>query len=130
MKTKPYIQIDLKKVEEYAQFCDNEAEIAQALGVSYSTLMNRKRENAEFREAIKRGRAKANIFVGGKLMSLIREGNVAATIFYMKSRCGWRETQRTEITGANGNAIQLDQKTTTLTEQQKALLDKVLDSEF
>lgn len=99
METKPRIQIDLRKVEEYAQVCDNEEEIANALGVSYSTLQSRKRENEEFKSAIKRGKAKANVFVGGKLMEKIKSGDTASIIFYMKSRCGWKETSRSEITG-------------------------------
>lgn len=124
------ISIDLDKVEQYAQACDNEQEIAQALGISYSTLRRRKAECEQFEQAIKRGKAKANVFVGAQLMKLIKSGNVAATIFYMKSRCGWRETQRTEITGANGNALQVEQKKVQLTEAQKAILDKILDAEF
>lgn len=96
MKTKPRIQIDLRKVEEYAQVCDNEEEIANDLGISYSTLQSRKRESEEFRIAIKRGKAKANVFVGGKLMEKIKSGDTASIIFYMKSRCGWKETQRIE----------------------------------
>lgn len=107
MRTKPKIEIDLKKVEEYAQFCDNEEEIALALGISVSTLNNRKKESEEFRAAIKRGKAKANVFVGGKLMQKIKDGDTASTIFYLKSRCGWRETNRTEITGLGGRAIEM-----------------------
>nr|DAO35473.1 MAG TPA: terminase small subunit [Caudoviricetes sp.] len=106
MKTKPRIQIDLRKVEEYAQVCDNEEEIANALGISYSTLQSRKRENEDFRSAIKRGKAKANVFVGGKLMEKIKSGDTASIIFYMKSRCGWREVNRTELSGPNGGPIQ------------------------
>lgn len=90
------IEIDLKKVEEYAQVCDNEEEIALALGISQDTLTRRKQNYAEFAAAIKRGKAKANVFVGGKLMDQIKNGNIAATIFYLKSRCGWKETQRLE----------------------------------
>lgn len=104
---KPRIEIDLKKVEEYAQFCDSEEEIALALGVSYATLRRRKAESEQFEQAIKRGKAKANIFVGGKLMQKIKDGDTASTIFYLKSRCGWRETNRTEITGAGGMAIEM-----------------------
>ena len=99
MKTKPKIQIDLAKVEQYAQVCDNDEEIALALGISTATLYARKRESEEFKDAIKSGRAKANVFVGGKLMDLVKKGNVAATIFYMKARAGWRETGKLEITG-------------------------------
>lgn len=110
MKTKPKIQIDLAKVEQFAQVCDNEEEIALALGVSYSTLLNRKKESEDFREAIKRGKAKANVFVGGRLMSLIKKGNAAATIFWLKAKCGWRETNRTELTGIDGKPIQASVK--------------------
>lgn len=92
----PRIQVDLKKVEEYAQVCDSEEEIALALGISYATLQRRKKDFEEFAEAIKRGKAKANVFVGGKLMQKIKEGDTASTIFYLKTRCGWRETQRIE----------------------------------
>lgn len=90
------IPIDLKKVEEYAQLCDNEAEIALALGISQDTLTRRKQSRADFAEAIKRGKAKANIFVGGKLMQKIKAGDTASIIFYLKTRCGWKETQKIE----------------------------------
>ncbi len=104
------IEIDLKKVEEYAQVCDNEEEIALALGISYSTLRRRKRDYEQFEQSIKKGKAKANAFVGGKLMQLVKEGNPAAIIFYMKSRCGWRETVRQELTGPTGGAVNIETK--------------------
>lgn len=90
------IPIDLRKVEEYAQACDSEEEIARALGISQDTLTRRKKDYADFADAIKRGKAKANIFVGGKLMQACRAGNITAIIFYLKTRAGWKETQRIE----------------------------------
>ena len=100
------IPIDLEKVEEFAQVCDSEEEIALALGISYSTLRRRKRDSEQFEQAIKRGRSKANVFVGGKLMQKIEDGDTASIIFYLKARCGWRETNRTELSGINGAPIQ------------------------
>lgn len=104
----PRLEIDLKKVEEYAQVCDSEEEIALALGVSYSTLQRRKKSSDEFAQAIKRGKAKANIFVGGKLMQLIKDGNVAATIFYMKTRCKWREKDEPGQHDDSGSVVLID----------------------
>lgn len=108
---KQKIEIDLDEVERLAQVCDNEEEIAIALGISYSTLKNRKREFVQFASAIKRGKSKANAFVGGCLMNLIKEGNPAATIFYLKTRCGWKETIKQELTGADGAPIEVNAKT-------------------
>lgn len=124
------IPIDLKKVEEYAQVCDSEEEISRALGVSYCTLQRRKKDSEQFAEALKRGRAKANIFVGGKLMQKIKDGDTTATIFYLKCRCGWKEARAVELTGKNGGAIETRTAVVDLTSTQKALLDKVLDEEF
>ena len=93
---RPVIPIDLKKVEEFAQVCDSEEEIALALGISYGTFQNRKRDYCDFCEAIKRGKAKANVFVGGQLMKKIKAGDTTSIIFYLKSRCGWKETQKIE----------------------------------
>ena len=106
--TNPRIQVDPEKVEKLAQVCDSEEEIALSLGISYSTFRRRKAEFEQFEQAVKRGKAKANIFVGGKLMKQIEQGNTAATIFYLKSRCGWKEIDRREITGANGGAVKVD----------------------
>lgn len=105
-KEKP---IDIEKVEQFAQVCSSEEEVARALGISYATLRRRKEKYEQFAQALKNGKAKANVFVGSKLMSAIREGNLTAIIFYLKCQCGWRETNRTEISGIDGQAIKTEQ---------------------
>lgn len=107
---RPKILFDPEKVEQIAMRCDSKADIALALGISYSTLNRRQQDLESFESAIKRGQAKAKIFVTGKLMKLIEEGNPAATIFWMKAKCGWREIQRTELTGVDGKPIQTSVK--------------------
>ena len=84
MRTKPKIELDLEKVEEYAGLGLTREEIALSLGVSYSTLNRRVKESEEVDAAMKRGRAKANIKVGNALMKAIEGGNVTAIIFYLK----------------------------------------------
>lgn len=55
-RTRPRIQIDLEKVEQLAQVCDNEEEIALALGISYRTLRNRKKRFCQFCHRHKKGK--------------------------------------------------------------------------
>ena len=97
MRTKPKIELDLQKVEEYAGLGLTREEIALSLGISYSTLNRRIKESEDVDAAMKRGRAKANIKVGNALMKAIEGGNVTAIIFYLKARAGWTEKQQIEL---------------------------------
>ena len=92
------IEFDLAEVERLAQTMDSDKEIALALGISEDTLGRRKRDSADFADAIKKGKAKGRAFVGGKLMEKIADGDTAAMIFYLKAKAGWKEKQ--EITGS------------------------------
>lgn len=110
MKTKPKIELDIQKVEELAGLGLTREEIALSLGVSYSTLNRRAKEFEEVETAIQRGRALANIKVAGELMKAIEEGNVTAIIFYLKTRAGWTEKIRAEVTGADGEALKVNNR--------------------
>ncbi len=106
MITKPKIQIDLKQVESLAANGLTDEQIASALGISRTTLANRKRENEQFVQAIKRGKAKGIALVTNKLMESIKGGNMTGMIFFLKTQAGWKETNVQEHTGANGTALQ------------------------
>lgn len=105
MITKPKIKIDLAKVESLAANGLTQEQIALALGISASTLDNRKRENVEFVDAIKRGKAKGIALVTNKLMESIKGGNITGMIFFLKTQAGWKETNIQEHTGADGKPI-------------------------
>lgn len=106
MKTKPKIEVDPKEVERVAEFCDTDEEIAYALGISPTTFYARKRESEEFADAIKRGKANVKKKVVGALMNKIMNGDTTATIFFLKTH-GWKETSQLELSGRNGNAIEV-----------------------
>ena len=108
MITKPKIHIDLKQVESLAANGLTDEQIASALGISRTTLSNRKRENEQFVQAIKRGKAKGIALVTNKLMESIKGGNMTGMIFFLKTQAGWKETNLHEVTGANGGAIQVN----------------------
>ena len=99
MITKPKIQIDLKQVESLAANGLTHEQIAAALGISESTLTKRKKENTDFTDAIKRGKAKGIALVTNKLMESIKGGNMTGMIFFLKTQAGWKETNVQEHTG-------------------------------
>ena len=107
MITKPKIQIDLKQVESLAANGLTQEQIAAALGISETTLHQRKRDSADFAAAIKRGKAKGIALVTNKLMESIKGGNMTGMIFFLKTQAGWKETNVQEHTGANGDPISL-----------------------
>lgn len=96
MITKPKIKIDLKQVESLAANGLTDEQIASALGISRTTLSNRKRENEQFVLAIKRGKAKGIALVTNKLMESIKGGNITGMIFFLKTQAGWKETNAQE----------------------------------
>ena len=108
MITKPKIHIDLKQVESLAANGLTQEQIACALGISETTLHQRKRDSADFAAAIKRGKAKGIALVTNKLMESIKGGNMTGMIFFLKTQAGWKETNVQEHTGANGGAIQVN----------------------
>jgi hypothetical protein len=66
-----------------------------------------------FEEELDRGRARTNIKIG-KFLSEVASGNrqadksqVTAAIFWAKCHMGWRQTDRMELTGANGAPLVL-----------------------
>jgi len=119
-------RLDPADVERAAEVCDSNEQIADALGIGLTCFYERKKGDPEFSEAIRRGKAKAILHVGSKLMEQIDEGNVTAMIFYLKCRAGWKETDRHELTGADGADIGVQTKVS-LTDEQ---LDRLIDFEI
>lgn len=96
-KTKPRIELDLKQVETLAANGLTQQQIADALGISARTLYNQKKLNADFAEAIKKGKAKGIAIVTNKLMEQAKEGNTTAIIFFLKTQAGWKERQEIDV---------------------------------
>lgn len=90
------IQLDLAEVERLAALGLTEEQIGLALGVSQDTITRRKQDTADFAEAIKRGRASGIGHVTNKLREQIDNGNVTATLFFLKCKAGWTEQAEIE----------------------------------
>jgi transcriptional regulator with XRE-family HTH domain len=107
METKPKIKVDLKKVELLASRGLSQAQIALQLGISESTLYNRKRETKEFAEAIKNGRNRGIAYIANKLYEKASAGDNACMMFFLKTQGGWSEKSKVELTGEDGQPVKI-----------------------
>ena len=105
MQTKPKIHIDISRVEMLAAQGLSQEQIADVLGISERTLRNRKKESAEFAEAIKRGQSKGIALATNKLMEQVRDGNLGAICFFLKCRGAWSEKLKIESNNTNTTKI-------------------------
>lgn len=125
----------LKKAEDLAARGVSQANIAYACGMCEATLYNRIKDDPEFRAALKKGRARAEDAAAGKLWELIEQGSPAAIIFYLKSRCGWKEGSEVDIKAdVSGNvqvngqlALKLDEMS--IEQLQELANDPALDAD-
>lgn len=69
----------------------NRAQLAEYFGMSEKSLERRLKEQPRFLTALKKGQAMAIANMGATLMLQAQRGNVAAAIFYLKARAGWKE---------------------------------------
>lgn len=83
-------------------------QISKVMGMSDESLRK------HFRHELDTGEATLNAKVAQNLYNIATKqgsGSVAAAIFWMKTRAGWREKDRLELTGKDGGPIQLEAKT-------------------
>lgn len=97
----------LAKIRLYAGLGSTQEQIATMVGKSVDSLW---RNEAAY-EAWQQGQAETIAKVAGTLVKKALAGDTASAIFYLKTRAGWKETERHEHTGADGGAIEVDQRT-------------------
>lgn len=88
-----------RKAQRMASKGQTEEQIAESIGIAYSTLREKKKEFSAFSAAIKKGKAKAITEIENALFEDAGEpGNTAAKIFFLKNRNPeyWKEKQEIE----------------------------------
>tara|TARA_R110000796_G_scaffold61714_1_gene142700 strand:+ start:104 stop:484 length:381 start_codon:yes stop_codon:yes gene_type:complete len=68
-------------------------QIADYFSMSETTLRAIEARQPEVSDAYKKGRVSQIAGMGSNLITLAKEGNVAANIFYLKTQAGWKEDQ-------------------------------------
>lgn len=103
------IRIDLAELEKLSNLQCTDAEVASFFGVSTRTIERRKRQPA-FADTMERGRAKGKLSVRRMLFGQAAKGNVAAAIFLAKNVLGYRDVVANELSGPNGNPIEVEHR--------------------
>src|SRR5262252_7894589 len=87
-----------EKVRHLAGLGVSQDDIARIVQCSPKTLRKRCRDDLD------RGAAEANAIVSGCLFAAAKGGNVAAQIFWLKTRARWRESAAQDDAGADRDA--------------------------
>ena len=85
-------------------------DIASKIGISADTLTK------HYDRELKDGRIDANAQIAKGLFEQARGGNTTAQMFWLKTRAGWKETDRRELVGNEGGDVQINIKSAILDE--------------
>ncbi|HYZ31717.1 MAG TPA: hypothetical protein VE684_05470 [Crenalkalicoccus sp.] len=103
MSRRPFTPSDEQRriVKAIAGYGVPHEDIARVVRCSPPTLRKR------FRQELDTATIEANARVAQCLyQQATTPGNIAATIFWLKARAGWREKQQVEVTGRDGQALE------------------------
>lgn len=110
-------------VSELAGYGLTWAQISSALKMNIRTLQRHCQEEYD---------AGKNLAIGmaaGQLFKKVMAGHPASIFFYLKTQAGWKETNKTELTGENGDAIKTEGNVE-LSDAQVAAITKALLKEY
>jgi hypothetical protein len=99
---KPDFEITEKVIQKITEMSGlmTQTEMHQFFGIGKTLWYEKKASNPEMAAAIKSGETKKKMFVASKLMQEIRNGNVTAMIFYLKTKAKWCEKKKVEISAS------------------------------
>jgi predicted DNA-binding transcriptional regulator AlpA len=83
----------------------NVEQIADYFGISRRVFYDIMERDEEVSAQYKKGKAKAVGFVAQNLIQKARGGDLGAQIFYLKTQAGWKETQKFEGSGNDGEHV-------------------------
>ena len=92
-----YNQEHAKIVQSLAQYGIPHTQIAAHIGVSKNTLL------ALYSKEIEEGAVTTNNKIAKRLFEKAMDGDTTALIFWCKTRMGWRETQKVDLTSSDGS---------------------------
>ena len=111
---------DIEQIRTMSGYRISTDKIAIILGISKKTLERARKYDARVDDAIEKGREQAGALLHQWAYQSAQRGNVAMQIFLLKTQHGFRETERVELTGADGAPL-VPKKELTLDEAIKTM---------
>lgn len=95
----PHVPTDLyrKQVETLAGYSLNQDQICRVIGIGSTHTLTK-----HYKAELERGKDLGYMTAVKGLFKNIEKGKEASIFFYLKTQHGWRETNRMELTGADG----------------------------
>tara|TARA_R100000329_G_scaffold135589_2_gene115988 strand:- start:1271 stop:1618 length:348 start_codon:yes stop_codon:yes gene_type:complete len=84
--------------------------------IALKLKINRDTLRKYYEHELSLGRIDANTFIAGTLYEQAKAGNLTAQMFWLKTRAGWKETDRKELVGNEGGDVQINIKSAILDE--------------
>jgi len=119
---RPEIELTERQIEEVEELSATLTtdDIADHFGIGRTTFYRLLQRNSDILERYKKGRTKVKSLIAGRLIQKATEGDTASQIFYLKTQCGWKETQSLEHFSPDGSM--------TPTKIERVIIDKSTDS--
>lgn len=101
-KPRPITKQDISQAKKLAQVGCTDEQIFNALGVSRNYFYQKIKENDDFNDAIKQGRAQGVAMIANRHFEAALNGNIKAQQFFLSRRGGFHETTQLQALDGNG----------------------------
>ena len=99
-----------QEIKECFELSDaiSQKQLADYFGCTSNTLRAAFERQTELSEAYRKGKSLGITKVAKSLAAKALDGDVNAAKFYLSHQAGWTETKRTELSGRDGDPIEID----------------------
>lgn len=102
-----FTEVEIQETKELADVL-SQKQLADYLGCTPETLRAAFKRQPELAEAYRKGKALGITKIAKSLAAKALDGDIAAAKFYLSHQAGWTETKRTELSGRDGDPIEID----------------------
>ena len=102
-----FTEAEIQETKELADVL-SQKQLADYFGCTPETLRSAFKRQPELSEAYRKGKALGITKIAKSLAAKALDGDIAAAKFYLSHQAGWSEVKRTEVTGKDGDPIEID----------------------